>query len=135
MTRQTAVLYIEDDPSSRKVMQLLLVGRMRLQHVTILEDSADFLARATALNPAPDIIFLDIHVKPHDGFEMLDMLRQSPQFADKPIVALTASVMNEEVQQLRTAGFSGCLAKPIDADVFQELFEQLLDGEEIWRIA
>ncbi len=135
MTHQTAVLYVEDDPSSRRVVRMLLTGRMGIQHVTILEDSVDFLARATTLNPVPDIIFLDIHVKPHNGFEMLGMLRQTPQFADKPIVALTASVMNEEVHQLRTAGFNGCLAKPIDMDVFQELFERMLDGEEIWRIA
>ncbi len=61
MTRQTAVLYVEDDPSSRRVVRMLLMGRMGIQHVTILEDSVDFLARATTLNPVPDIIFLDIH--------------------------------------------------------------------------
>ena len=134
METQPAVLYVEDDPSSRKMMQLLLSGRMRLPQVTIMEDSFDFQMRVDALDPKPDIIFLDIHVKPYDGFEMLKMLRELNWVNGTPIVALTASVMNEEVYQLREAGFSGCLAKPLDLSTFPEIFERILDGETIWRI-
>ena len=134
METQPAVLYVEDDPSSRKMMQLLLSGRMRLPQVTIMEDSTDFQMRVDALDPKPDIIFLDIHVKPYDGFEMLKMLRELNWANGTPIVALTASVMNEEVYQLREAGFSGCLAKPLDLSTFPEIFERILDGETIWRI-
>jgi CheY-like chemotaxis protein len=70
----TAILYVEDDPRSRKVMNLLLRGSMGLSDVTILEDSEDFLKKVLALNPVPEVIFLDIHVAPHNGFEMLKML-------------------------------------------------------------
>jgi CheY-like chemotaxis protein len=131
---QPVVLYVEDDARSRKLMAMLLKGRMKLPHVTILEDSQDFLDHVDALDPKPDLILLDIHMKPHNGFEMLEMLRQLEWVNGIPIVALTASVMNEEVQQLRSAGFNGCLAKPIDLDSFPETLERILDGESIWRI-
>ena len=72
---------------------------MKLPHVTILEDSQDFLANMAALDPKPDIILLDIHVKPYNGFEMLSLLRSLEWGRNTPIVALTASVMNEEVQK------------------------------------
>jgi CheY-like chemotaxis protein len=134
MTNQLSVLYVEDDPQSRRVMNMVLKGRMGLSNVLMLEDSANFLAQVAALEPKPDIIFLDIHVEPYNGFEMLDMLRQQPWVNGTPIVALTASVMNEEVQQLRAAGFQACLAKPIDLDTFPEIFERILAGEAIWRI-
>jgi CheY-like chemotaxis protein len=134
MNREPVVLYVEDDPSSRKLMSLLLRGRMKLPHVTILEDSENFMAHVEVLNPKPDVIFLDIHVKPYDGFEMLEMLRQLPWTAHTPIIALTASVMNEEIQQLGTAGFNGCIAKPIDLNTFPETLERILDGEVLWRI-
>lgn len=134
MNSETAVLYVEDDLLSRKVMQMLLKGRMRLPHVTILEDSTDFMNRVEALNPKPGIIFLDIHVKPYDGFEMLEMLRQKEWINGTLIVALTASVMNEEVLRLRQAGFHSCLAKPIDLDTFPDIFNRILEGETIWRI-
>ncbi len=134
MNVQPAILYVEDEVRSRKVMRMLLSSNMRLPHVTIFEDSADIVERVDALTPKPDIIFLDIHVQPHSGFEMLKMLRQSPCYADTPIVALTASVMNEEIQQLKLAGFNGCLSKPVDIDTFPDTLQRIINGEEIWRI-
>jgi CheY-like chemotaxis protein len=134
MKNQPVVLYVEDDPQSRKLMQMLLMGRMRLTDLTVFEDSSDFLTRVNALDPKPDIIFLDIHVKPYSGFEMLQMLRELDWMNGTPIVALTASVMNEEVEQLQTAGFNGCLAKPINLDTFPDTFARILNGEWVWRI-
>lgn len=127
------VLYVEDDPSSRKVMRVLLT-HMGVPNIVLFEDSQDFMARVENLNPQPDVIFLDIHVLPYSGFEMLHMLRVQPQYQNTPIIALTASVMNEEVQKLRTAGFSGCLAKPIDIDQFPDNLQRIMDGEQLWRI-
>ena len=134
MNEQPVVLYVEDDPLSRRVMSMLLAGRMGLTGITIFNDSRDFEARVGALDPKPDIVFLDIQVDPHDGFTMLDMLRRMEWVNGTPIIALTASVMIEEVQRLRTAGFNGCLAKPLDLTTFQDTFWRLLDGEAIWRI-
>ncbi len=134
MNNQPVILYIEDDPQSRKLMSMLLKGRLKLPTVTILEDSQDFHDHMDALDPKPDIILLDIHMKPYNGFEMLEMLRQMDWASQTPIVALTASVMNEEVQKLRKAGFNGCLSKPIDLDTFPETLDRILDGETIWRI-
>ena len=134
MTNEPVILYVEDDPQSRKLMNMLLKGRMKLPHVTILEDSQDFLENVEALDPKPNIILLDIHMKPFNGFEMLTMLRDLPWTQETPIVALTASVMNEEVQRLRSIGFNGCLAKPIDLETFPDTLQRILDGEVIWRI-
>lgn len=128
------ILYVEDDAKSRQVMQLLLVRRMKLPDVTIFEDSTQFLERLQALDPAPGLIFLDIHVTPYSGFEMLAMIRQVEVLKAVPVVALTASVMNEEVQLLRSAGFTGCLAKPIDLETFPQTITQILAGEVLWRI-
>ena len=132
--QQPVVLYVEDDPQSRRLMRMLLAGRLKLPHVTIFEDSENFLERGEALAPKPEIIFLDIHLKPKNGFEMLEVLRQLPWAKSIPIIALTASVMNEEIQQLRSSGFSGCLAKPIDLATFPETLQRMLQGDTIWRI-
>ena len=134
MTPQPTILYVEDETRSRRVMQMLLVNSMKLEHVTIFEDSTDFMVRVDALVPKPDVIFLDIHVTPYNGFQMLEMLRKSGRYNDTFIVALTASVMNEEVSQLRESGFDGCLSKPIDIDTFPETLSLILGGEELWHI-
>lgn len=127
------VLYVEDEIRSRKVMRMA-ASDMGIETLVMFEDSVDFLARAEALQPRPDLVFLDIHVQPYSGFEMLRLLRESPQFDGVPVVAMTASVMNEEIAQLRSAGFDSCLAKPIDLDYFPALVQQILDGESVWRI-
>lgn len=134
MTNQPAVLYVEDDQRSRKIMQMLLRGEMELEHVTIFEDSTDFMERVATLQPKPDVILLDIHMRPHTGFEMLTMLRATDEYHATPIVALTASVMNEEIQQLKDAGFNGVISKPVDIDTFPDLLKRIQNGESIWRI-
>lgn len=134
MNQYPAVLYVEDDPDSCEIMQLLLAGEMGLPNVTILHSSADFLAKVQALDPKPDIVLLDIHVQPHDGFAMLEMLRNTETFKHTPVIALTASVMNEEVAKLKTCGFNSVIPKPINQDRFPDLLSRVLNGESIWRV-
>jgi CheY-like chemotaxis protein len=132
--RRSIILYVEDDAQSRKLMSMLLRGRMKIEQVIIWEDSRDFAARIDTLDPKPTLILLDIQMKPIDGFAMLAHLRALPWTAGVPIVALTASVMNEEVRRLRDAGFDGCLAKPINLDLFPSLISAVLAGEQVWHI-
>lgn len=129
-----AFLYVEDDPVSRQIMEVILMTGMGYSDVFIFENSANFMSRVSALSPQPDIIFLDIHVTPHSGFDMLKMLRHSGMFDSVPIIAMTASVMNDEVQELKTAGFDGAVGKPIDVETFPEIVGLILKRKEVWRV-
>lgn len=129
------LLYVEDDPMSREVMHMLLTYGMGYEDVILFEDSTDFEARFAALDPPPNLIFLDIHMEPITGFEMLKILRAHPNATDATIIALTASVMNEEVHALRRAGFDGAIAKPIKQNVFPNLVKQIVDGDSVWYIS
>jgi CheY-like chemotaxis protein len=80
------------------------------------------------------VILLDIHVRPYTGFEMLEMLRNHPDYRTTPVVALTASVMNEEIIHLRQAGFNGVIAKPVDIDAFPKILERIMRGEAFWNV-
>lgn len=128
------VLYVEDDPQSRAVMEILLIHTLSVTKFAMFEDSTDFEARLAQIPFEPDIVFLDIHMRPIGGFEMLKILRTRPIYARRPIVALTASVMNEEVEQLKAAGFNGVIPKPINLDTFPSTIQQILNGQEIWRV-
>jgi CheY-like chemotaxis protein len=127
-------VYVEDEPMSRTVMEMLMVRGLGYKNLHIFANSADFIARLEALPAVPDLIFLDIHMQPHDGFEMLQMLRGHEVFAKVLVVALTASVMNEEVDMLKSAGFDSGIAKPIDQTTFSQTLDQILGGEEVWKI-
>lgn len=128
-----AVLYIEDEPLSRQVMQMLLVRGLGFKHFTIFEDSHDIIARIKELTPQPEVVLLDIHMRPHDGFEVLSLLRSHEEYRNIKVVACTASVMNEEIDKLREADFNGCLGKPIDAEFFPEFISRIIKGERVWH--
>lgn len=135
MVDQIAVVYFEDDPPSRFVMEMMLIEELQLPHVTVIEESTDFTQVVEALDPLPTVFLLDIHIRPYNGFEMLEILRQHPIFQNAIVVALTASVMSDEVQRLKEAGFDGVIPKPINPVTFPNTFERLLNGEKVWRVS
>jgi CheY-like chemotaxis protein len=128
------LLCVEDDPSNRLVMKLLVEKTLHARNYVIFEDSADFISRLRNLPARPDIILLDIHVSPFNGFQMLQMIREDPVYCNTKVVALTASVMNEEVERLRKSGFDGAIGKPITLSTFPILIERIMNGESIWQV-
>lgn len=127
-------LYVEDDALSRQVMKIFLTRGLGYENIFIFENSSDFEERLKALPTKPNIVFLDINVHPFDGFEMLTVLRNHPDYESAMVIALTASVMNEEVSRLKQSGFNGAIAKPINQTLFPSLLERLLNGESVWYI-
>jgi CheY-like chemotaxis protein len=127
-------LYVEDDRLSRDVMETLLRDMMGVTSYTVWSSGEDFLRRLDDLNPPPDIFLLDIHMKPISGFDILELIRLQSKYQDCKVYALTASVMSEEVKQLRSVGFDGVIGKPLDADTFPELFERLEARQNVWKI-
>ncbi len=130
-----AFLYVEDDPLSRQVMQTLIERVMGYKHLYMFEDSRDFRARWLGLPHRPALIFLDIHMQPLSGFDLLQIIRTVPSNPPTLVIALTASVMSEEVEKLKQAGFNGAIAKPLSLDTFPGLVRRILSGEAVWHIA
>jgi CheY-like chemotaxis protein len=127
-------LYVEDDALSREVMHELLIEVVGVASLVILENSQDFLARVKALEPPPDFILLDIYVEPHNGYALLDMIRRDADLPPVKVIAVTASVMSQEVDLLQARGFDGALAKPLDMETFPDLIRRLEAGETVWQI-
>ncbi|GAB1421319.1 hypothetical protein MASR2M15_14760 [Anaerolineales bacterium] len=130
--KQFSYLYVEDDPLSRDVMELMMRNVIGAKRITILESSDHFVTRLNELDYQPDLILLDIHVKPLDGFQMLEILRKHETYHRSKIIALTASVMSDEIEQLRISGFDGAISKPLSVQSFPHLLEKIIHGESVW---
>ena len=128
-------LYVEDDESSRAVMELMMHKVLRTQNYAIFSETLNFMEKIKQLPVQPTIILLDIHMKPNDGFALLNMLRADKDYENLKVIALTASVMNEEIQQLRLRGFDGAIGKPIKLTTFPGLMERIISGESIWSVS
>ena len=136
MNHQKPILvYVEDDENSILVMKMVVERVMGLPTLHVLESRADFVQQVRNLGVMPDVFMLDIQIKPYDGFELLSMLRSDPQYDKSKVIALTASVTNEEISLLKSGGFDGAIAKPLNIEAFPELIARIINGEKVWYIA
>lgn len=133
-SQQPVLVYVEDDEASILVMKMVVERVMGLPTLHVLQSRADFVQQVKGLGVVPDVFLLDIQMKPYDGVELLSMLRSDPQFKCSKVVALTASVTNEEVSLLKSGGFDGAIAKPLNIEAFPDLIGKIMGGESVWYI-
>jgi PAS domain S-box-containing protein len=79
-------------------------------------------------NPAdlPDLILMDIQMPGMDGLETMQRIRQYPQLADLPIIALTALAMTGDREKCLAAGANDYLTKPVKLKQLRETIQSLI---------
>lgn len=73
-----------------------------------------------------DLVLSDVLMPHMDGLEFLRQVRADPQLAACKVVAVTASAMVGDRENLMKAGFDGYIAKPIDPEKFVGQVESYL---------
>lgn len=132
---EPSFLYIDDDPLSLEVIKVLLEKIMGFSNVTYFKDSQNVMEKIRDLPTIPAVIFLDLKIRPHDGYEILAALQDDANYQDVKVIAVTASVMSQNVEQMKAAGFAGLISKPIVHRIFPELIHKILAGEPVWYIS
>jgi two-component system, sensor histidine kinase and response regulator len=110
LPRRPVVLLVEDNP----VNQLVATRMLQLEgcDVDLAANGAEALERALAR--AYDLVLMDCHMPVMDGFEATRRLHNQLEASTRPpIVALTASVLDEDRELCRQAGMDAALAKPL----------------------
>lgn len=119
------VLYIEDDPNNRLlVRRILLAEGIAVDEATNARDGITM----AAANP-PDLILMDISMPDMDGLTATSRIRQIPEIAHLPIVALTANAMTGDREMILKAGCDGYISKPINIDSFVQDIMQYIQAE------
>jgi PAS domain S-box-containing protein len=107
------ILVADDAPANRELVGAIL-GGLGLT-VILVENGAE--AVKVADDGGIDLILMDVHMPVMDGLDAARTIRQGHgPSAMAPILALTANVGREQVQQCLEAGMNGHLAKPIEID-------------------
>lgn len=81
---------------------------------------------AIAMKEKPDIIIMDIRLPDMRGSEAAKILRQDKETCDIPIVFVTASVMPEDREEIKTITNTGLIIKPIDTRTFAKDISQFI---------
>ena len=118
------VLIIEDNDRNLELVRDILQAKgYRTLEAGTAEDGLEIARRQ-----APDLILMDIQLPGMSGIEALKVLRDDPGTAAVPVVAITASVMKSDRDQIMRAGFDGFVEKPITVRSFLEAVESALQA-------
>ena len=106
------ILLAEDTKDNQKLISLFI--RTLGANLTIVENGMQAID-ATKANHY-DLILMDIHMPIMNGMEATKKIRMLGY--EKPIIALTANVMKDDIAEYIQAGCTDHIAKPIDKDKF-----------------
>ncbi len=74
------------------------------------------------------LVLMDVMMPELDGNATMRAIRRMPQFADLPIIALTAKAMKGDREKSIKAGASDYFPKPVETDHLLQLMRHWLSG-------
>jgi signal transduction histidine kinase/DNA-binding response OmpR family regulator len=121
---QAVILVVEDNPDNLRTMRALLQGTY-----TLLEATDGWAAVEQARRYAPDLILMDIALPVIDGFAVLAAIREDVALRNTAVVAVTASAMKGDREDILARGFDGYISKPVDEKLLLETIRGMLYGD------
>lgn len=103
------ILYVEDNFENKLFVRRVIesMGHEMLEAETGLD------SLTMAAEEMPDLILMDINIPGMDGLETTTKLKQNPQLAHIPVIALTANAMKGDKERCLAAGCDGYMQKPV----------------------
>ena len=74
----------------------------------------------------PDLIFLDVNLPKANGHEVLKLLKQHEGLRKIPVIMLTTSSSENDIQQSYYNYVNCYITKPFEADAFIKMIDQLM---------
>ena len=117
------VLIVEDNEKNLKLVRdVLQVKGYETIEAGTAEDGIE-LARSRK----PDLVLMDIQLPGMNGIDALKVLRADASTARIPVIAVTASVMQQDRNLITEAGFDGYIGKPINLKEFIETVRAMIE--------
>jgi len=116
------IILAEDVDINREIVTALL--EPTLIDIDCAENGLEVVRLFSETPDKYDVILMDVQMPEMDGYEATRRIRalNVPKAAEIPIIALTANVFREDIEQCEKAGMNDHLGKPID---FDELIAKL----------
>lgn len=116
MANNKTILHIEDNADNRLLVRRLLLA----EDYEVVEAENANKALCVLQELRPDLILMDINMPDMDGYTLTGKIRENPELAQIPVIAITANVMKGDRERSLNAGCDAYIDKPIDIDRFYE---------------
>jgi CheY-like chemotaxis protein len=137
------ILLVDDDPDDhqffREALRGLKIGNHIANEVVNVSSvyngvqAMEYLLKggvyATAAEPVPDFVVLDLNMPGMDGFEVLKQIRKKPEFAMLPVYVLTTSRDVKHKSACKELGCTGFFSKPPKKEELRVVISKMINSE------
>jgi CheY-like chemotaxis protein len=129
--RSIRILLVEDNPGDIEITRegLTESGKLKnqLDVVTDGEQAIDYLYKKGQFSTAetPDIILLDLNLPKLDGREILAIIKSDPNLLMIPVIILSSSEANTDIQESYNLHANCFINKPIVLDSFLKVINMI----------
>jgi two-component system response regulator len=132
-TQPVDVLLVEDNPHDRELTIRALKQYNIANHLVAVEDGAEALDlifgrgkyAGRPITNVPRVVLLDLKLPKVDGLEVLRVLKQDERTRSIPVVIVTSSREDPDIQKAYALGANSYVVKPVDFDDFAEAVSKL----------
>jgi CheY-like chemotaxis protein len=127
------ILLVEDNPRDAELTLRALKKNFLANRLVWVKDGAEALQSifgssddsAAPLNQAPRLVLLDLKLPKIDGHEVLRRLKADPRTCAIPVVVLTSSREEADIERSYEMGVNSYIVKPVDFENFAKAVQQL----------
>ncbi len=125
------VLLVEDNPRDAELtIRAFKRNNLanRLFHVRDGAEALDFLlgrGKYEDLRPEPKVILLDLKLPKVNGLELLRRIKNDPELQTIPVVIVTSSAEDPDLEAAYELGVNGYVIKPVQFEAFMEAMSRL----------
>jgi CheY-like chemotaxis protein len=122
------ILIVEDRPADRDLTKRAFARQRVLNPIQEARDGEEalaYVARWEAGEPPPVFILLDLKLPKVGGLEVLSRLKAHPQFSTLPVIVLTTSAEDDDIEEAYRLGCNSYNVKPVEFDRFMEVAAHL----------
>lgn len=120
------LIYIEDTAANQRLVERVLGRRPKVDVISAMLGGIGF---DLAVEHAPDLILLDLHLPDQNGAQVLSRLKAEPTTESIPVVILSADATYRQADEVIALGADAYLTKPIRlAELLQTVDHYFIDG-------
>lgn len=132
--RPVEVLLVEDNPGDVRLTREALKESAMKVNLNVARDGVeaiDFLRNRKPFDfaPKPDLILLDLNLPRKNGREVLTEIKGDPELKRIPVLVMTTSRAEQDVDRAYALNANCYIAKPMDLDEFLRIVRAI---DEFW---
>ena len=134
MNSTIEILLVEDNPGdARLTLEAFKEGKV-INNLSVVHDGIEALAFLRRQGqyadvPVPDLILLDLNLPRMDGRQVLAEIKTDPQLMNIPVVVLTTSASQDDIERAYSSHANCYITKPVDLDQFLRVVQSI---ESFW---